>query len=223
MKPLESKECRSWLEVKILSITNALRWIGGSLFLALCVVGIVIRFASAGSLSIVWLHVAEALSVGSMMCALAWLLLDTVPAFVILILFKKYMFGQRQHEANHDLLHVEKLILMDKIVLRQAETWLSIKTDRIKNRMTVFFGGPEKLAIFALAGLGWLVWKEFPTHYEKWTLDALQIAMMLLGGAAIGGLFSLADMRNISYQRELLTMALARLDGSAHETEKIVR
>ena len=102
---------------------------------------------------------------------------------------------------------------MDKTALRQAETWLSIKTDRLKTRMTVLFGGPEKLAMFALAGLGWLVWKEFPISQEKWIQDALQLTMMFLGGTALGGLFSLRDMHNITYQRQLLTMALVRLDS----------
>lgn len=212
MKPLRAEACQTWLETKILAITNALRWIGGILFLALCVIALVVRFTLSDDPSRIWLYLAELFSLGSMLCALTWLVLDTVPALVMLILFKKYMFGRRQHEANHDLGHVEKLLELDQIALRQAETWLSIKIDRIKARMTMIFGSPDTVVKVGLVVLSFLVSHDLPVRHDGWGYDALLYGTMFLGGLAIGGLLSIGDMQNISYQKELLMMALARLD-----------
>lgn len=218
MKPLDSAECRTWLEIKITKITNVLRWIGGSLFLALCAIALIVRFVLPPDPSRAWWYVAQALSIGSMMCALLWMALDAVPPFFMLARIQKYMPERRRKEAAHDLLHVEHLLHFNKTALRQAETWLSINVDRIKARMTMAFGGPDNLMKITLFGLSWIMSKDFPWQHETWQQTAILFGTAFFGGVALGGFFSLNDMRAVAYQKELATMALARLDD---ETMKL--
>ena len=212
MKPLGADACRTTLESKILAVTNALRWIGGLLFVALCIIALIVRFLLSPNPSVVWWYVAQIFSAGSMICAFVWLVLDAVPPFVMVAQFRTYMTERRRREASHDLLHVEALLHFDRPALREAEAWLSITLDRIKARMTMAFGGPDNLSKFTLAGLAWMISKDFPLKHETWQQDALLFGTIFLGGMALGGFFSLADMRTIAYQKELTTMALARLD-----------
>ena len=44
--------------------------------------------------------------------------------------------------------------------LEQVQKLIQLKATRIRNRMGLFVGGPDKIALLSLAGVGWLALKE---------------------------------------------------------------
>lgn len=202
MRPIKTNACHTWLETKVQSLSKKLTWAGGAMYGAMLAIAASVHVLPEGSMSPEWFYVAGIAFIVATLCALTYLALTVVPSFVMLVFFKEYMFRQRQFEACHDLAHVNELINVDPAILGQADLWLSERIDRIRRRMTLVFGGPEKVAIITLAGIGWLVWKEFPATQEPWIQRGLQFGVCFIAGSAIGAMFSQSELHTLNYQRE---------------------
>jgi hypothetical protein len=64
--------------------------------------------------------------------------------------------------------------------------------------------------------MGWSVYKEFPSGASDGVSMAIQYGIALVGGLAFGSVLMNSVLRRYSYQRDLLALALTKLenDGS---------
>jgi hypothetical protein len=83
-----------------------------------------------------------------------------------------------------------------------------MKQKLIEHRMGFFFGGSDKIALFAVVGAGWLAWKEIGRDITSWTLSPTLLGACFLTGLALGGMMSRTVLARIAYQRGLLTLAI---------------
>jgi hypothetical protein len=71
----------------------------------------------------------------------------------------------------------------------------------------MFFGGVDKVALFALVGIGWSVAAEI----QKGVLAAYPYVtacgIAALAGLALGGLVSRGDLHRLLYQRDLIAIS----------------
>lgn len=214
MKPLSPKQSRSWFEAQVLRVTNMLRWVGGGMFfLMLLFVAPVLVWPSLRASQELALVVRTA-GLLSMLCAMLWLILDMLPGIVTLVFARKYAIRRQLLEAAQDLTHVESLAQEGLAALQFAKQWIAIEMDRVNARLTMMFGSPDKVAIASLAALGWNAWKESHAIGADWIGTVAQIVLAFLGGAAIGSLFARDRLAQLSYQRDLLSMAISQLEAA---------
>lgn len=219
MTPLGPAEARTWFEERVLQLTNVLRWVGCSLFVLLVITaGVVMVWPQARSHQ--WIVVfAQVLGLVSTLCALAWIVLDTIPVFVSLVLARQYSARRQTLAAAHDLDHVQALLSENAKVLQLAGKWLETEIARINARIGAFSGSPDKLAFISLAGLGWSAWKETYVLASGWLATTVQFGLAFLCGGAIGCLFLRERLTRLAYQRDLLNLATSLLK-SVGDTEQ---
>lgn len=214
MKPLSPKKSRSWFEAQVLRVTNALRWVGGGMFfLMLLFVAPVLVWPSLRASQELALIVKTA-GLLSLLCAMLWLILDMLPIIAILVFARKYAMRRQLLDAAQDLTHVETLAQEGLATLQFVKQWISIEMDRVNARLAMMFGSPDKVAIASLAALGWNAWKESHTLGADWISTVAQIILAFLGGAAIGALFGRDRLAQLTYQRDLLSMAISQLEAA---------
>ncbi|MCD9123701.1 hypothetical protein [Cupriavidus sp. UGS-1] len=209
MKPLPHSEARSWLEIKILKLTSALRWIAGAIFLFLVFVAGLITIWPESRIPAV-VVAAQILGISSVVCAVSGLVLDVVPAIVTVVLADKYAQRRQVLAVKHDLEHVEALLREPSGAMEIACNWLDAEIRRINARLGLFAGSPDKLAFISLAGLGWAAWKETEAIASGWLATSVQFGLAFLCGGAIGGLLLRDRLTRLAYHRELLDMALTQ-------------
>ncbi len=224
MKPLPHAEARSWLETKIMKLTSVLRWIAGTLFLFLVFVAGLITIWPETRIPAV-LVAAQIVGLLSILCALAGLVLEVLPAIVTVALADKYAQRRQVLAVKHDLGHVETLLRESSTVMEIAGRWLDAEIKRINARLGLFAGSPDKLAFMSLAGLGWSAWKETGAIVSSsgWFGTSVQFGLAFLCGGAIGGLLLRDRLTRLAYHRELLDMALSQQKKAtaAVETESL--
>lgn len=102
-------------------------------------------------------------------------------------------------------------VVLKKNCLKKTDKLLSIKIERLKGHLGFFLGGADKVAILALAGMGWAAWKEFQSIGSGWRQDVFLYGLAFTGGLAIGGALLNVVVRRYCYQRDLLSLALDRV------------
>jgi hypothetical protein len=142
--------------------------------------------------------------------ALLSLVLEIIPSAVSLSRFDTYAYKIRKMELEHDMRGAEQLLQFDLAALQFADKWLSLRIERMKLRMGIFVGGSDKVAIFALAGTGWTAWHNLPTFGSSWRDNVYLYPLAFLAGLAIGGMCINSLIKKLSYQRDLLTIAIQR-------------
>jgi hypothetical protein len=210
-KEIDGASTQTALAKTIAVITNGLRWVGGGGFLLLCALALMVRLSHSSNE--LWLTVALSLAVIQSTAALAWMILDTIPSAIFLLLFRSHMFRQGLLEMAHDFAHAEDLRRFDLASLKQAEQWLSIRIDRMKSRLIFGVGGSDKVAVIAMVAGAWAVWNNFPKAGMEWMQQTYLIGSAALGGLAIGAMFANALIRQWSYQKELLAIAIFQLEN----------
>lgn len=91
--------------------------------------------------------------------------------------------------------------------LSLCDRWLEGEVKQIEGRLSMFFGGIDKVALFTLVGLGWAVSQEaqksvFAAHPN---LTICGIAFFV--GLALGGMVSRASLQHLVYQRDLIALS----------------
>lgn len=206
MSPVSGDRMRSSFEWKMTRITWVLRGISLALFLLLFSLALWIHFV--GTLHGFWQDIAIVAGLGSMAFAMLGLILDTLPSFLEILNLRNKAFRHFQLEIQHDSAHVAELLLYKTEVLERARQWLTFKIERIKDRLGIFLGGADKVALFALATMGWSAWKEFSELDSSWEHDLFLYGAAFLCGITIGGVFLNAIMQRYSYHRDLIDLAL---------------
>lgn len=103
-------------------------------------------------------------------------------------------------------------------ILEEAAKYLRLKISRMKGRISLFFGSPDKAALFSLAGMGWLVFKELsPKNKDallsNFSLGVLNVETMVfyaiafLTGIALGSVIMNGMIQRYSYQLDILDLA----------------
>lgn len=206
MKPIGADQVRTKLEGWITRLTWWLRISALSLFVILG--GIAFWVSYVAPLHGIWREIALGSGLIGIVLALLILVLDTVPTIVTICNFRDDALRRFQLEIQYDLTHVAELTYFPKGILERAQQWLGIKIERIRSKIGIFFGGADKIALFALAGIGWAVWKEFPADVTSSKHGLFVVGVALMGGIAIGGVLLNAVMQRYVYHQELLTLAL---------------
>ncbi|WP_159696971.1 hypothetical protein [Massilia sp. 9I] len=142
--------------------------------------------------------------------ALSWMFVDTVPVAVSVMRFDTYAYQRRKREIEYDLGHLEGLVGFDPAILKLTDKWLALKIERMKMRIGNYLGGSDKVAVFALVSAGWTVWKNFPQSSLSWQGQAYLLGLAMLVGLATGGMLVNRAIRLLTYQRDLLALAMLK-------------
>ncbi|KVC18358.1 hypothetical protein WS58_21115 [Burkholderia pseudomultivorans] len=213
MHPLPPGALQTALSRSIAPISAVFRWISVALYFILLGFAGWVRFIRP--VHGIWLNIAVGTGIASMLFALSFLLLDLVPMIAMLFRFRKNALKTLLLEIEHDSEHAKALATYDRRLLQRTDAWLSMKIERVKNRLGFFIGGGDKAAILALAGMGWATLREVTNLQAGLLQDAFLYGVAFLGGLAIGGLMLNVVVQRYSYQRDLLALALDKLDRQA--------
>jgi hypothetical protein len=148
------------------------------------------------------------------LAAVSWMIVDIVPAAVSVIRFDTYAYRRRKREVEHDFGHLGALAVFDLKVLQLTDKWLALKIERMKMRIGNYLGGSDKVAVFALVSAGWTVWKNFPQSNLSWQAQAYLVGLAMLVGLAVGGMLVNRAIRQLSYQRDLLALAMLQVQNA---------
>lgn len=123
-------------------------------------------------------------------------------------------------EIERDNIHVAALTNFRKKELEKAKYLIQLKSTRIRNRLGLFVGGPEKIALFSLATLGLATYKDLSSVSATvagngivvWGValhDVLWYVAAFLTGIALAAVLMNKLLQHYIYQMELLDMAIS--------------
>lgn len=147
------------------------------------------------------------------------MLIDMGMGFFQLARFKTESFRLLLLEVQIDKTNVESIAVFERKTLEEAKEWLEIKCSRIKSKISLFFGNPEKIALFSLVGFGWMTFKEFfngkiPESIPSVSSDPahfiLLIVVALFTGVSIGAMLLNWQLKRYTYYMEIIGMALKK-------------
>ncbi len=211
-KEFDSDGAKSDVEKTATKIAYGLRWAMGCEFLLLCLLAFAARLPHADIE--MWSNVAVVPLIALAVTLFVWAMLEIAPRAAFLFVIKPYMFRLSLREMTHDLAHAEELHRFDLAALKLAEHWLAIRIERLKIRLVFGVGGSDKVALLAVVAGAWMVWNNFPNQQAESIQKAYQIGGAIIGGLAIGGLFVNALIKQWSYQKDLLSIAIFQLDNA---------
>ena len=213
---------KSQPERKAETASKAIMLAGVVTFLLLCALASWHKFISplpdsARNLTL-WLCVL------SMGLPLLSMLLDIAVLAAGVLKFKERQLTRFLSEIGHDESHVNALVSAPKKELEIVKRLLELKVTRIRNRLVLFVGGPDKVALFSLAATGWAVYKALTTKESllvaikgpfstEGTLDVygiLQYILAFLTGIALGAVMTNIQLQRYIYQLELLDLVISR-------------
>lgn len=210
MKPLPVSALVTRFDRIFARAANWLRWSGFGLFLGILAFAAWVKVR--GPLHGGWLTAALALCLASMALAMLSIVVDAIPNLVTIVRFRKVARRRLLLEIDHDLKHTQTLVTFERRLIEKTDKLLSIKIERLKGHIGLALGGADKIALFSLAGMGWAALQEIHQIGLGWRHDALIYGLAFMGGLAIGGVLLNDVIRRYSYQRDLLTLALERLE-----------
>jgi len=214
--PITAKKSKTKLENVTGGITKYLTLAAFGLFIIL---GSLALWHKISPLSDSWKVVAIIIGYMTMILPMASILIDTLIMSISLIRFKTESFRLLLLEIEHDKENIERLTCFNKKHLEEAQAWLQLKSTRIRNRMGVFIGNSEKIALFSLASFGWSIWKELSgkTLESKLSItsgDPTQNVLIwvtaFLTGIALGAVLINFQLRRYTYYLELIELALKK-------------
>lgn len=193
-----------------------LRFFAAALFVSTGLIGVLVITSTAKFRlgDIIFMSLVAVVALGLLAA-----LLDSVLelGFVVLKLKKPGAFVQAEIGSDHEL--AAALARHRTSVLKDAADWLERRIKQHERRLIRYFGGPDKLALIAVAGGAWLVWKEaqkqvghIPTDYMTWV--AAFFTGLVIGGMALNKLVD-----RLCFARDVIQMALG-LKTSLEERSK---
>lgn len=121
-------------------------------------------------------------------------------------------------EVDWDLSQAAMLERLNKTDLMRAQEILELKSSRVQERIKLFIGGSDKIAVLAILGGAWLLYKELPAIFAFklgavaspdyfaqlviWAVVAFSIG--IVAGAVASGY----RLRHYTYQIEVLKLHL---------------
>lgn len=121
-------------------------------------------------------------------------------------------------EVEWDLSQAAMLDSVNKTDLIRALEFFELKSSRVHDRIKLFIGGPDKLALLAIFGGAWLLYKELPAIFS-FKLEAvgsqdyfaqlfISIMLAFIIGILGGALALNYRLRHYTYQIEVLKLHL---------------
>jgi hypothetical protein len=148
----------------------------------------------------------------------AWILM-TIAAFFSLFSLGRVVYRNFLEQIDSDARYAATLNEFPEIELKRAKAALELKITRTRNRIGMFAGSPEKLALLALAGMGWVAYTSLAGKIPVFLVNGftganLVDALLVVGaGSLLGMTLGTAGlhmyMQRYVYQLELVNLALA--------------
>lgn len=146
---------------------------------------------------------------------------DFISNLVIFLQFRTDFLRRFLREIEHDQKHIDSLARHSRKSLNQANELIQLKATRIRNRLGVFVGGSDKIALVSIVGIGWGAFKElsaknqviFPNGLPDAVASpegALTLGFACFTGFAIGVVIQNFRVQRYAYQSELIGMALSQ-------------
>ncbi len=205
-KPLRIEEAETRLEKIFKKPARFLLGCSIVSFLTLGLVAAAVRWFDLSSE--IWLTTGFWLFGVSSSTAIIWMIVDMIPTVVGLFFFKDDLHRTRKLTFIHDLRHAADLHRFDIADLRLADQWLSLRIERMRLHLGLFIGGADKVAVLGLILGGWGIWISFPGSGFALEQFAYMAGSAFIGGLGIGGLLASVVIKELAYQRDLLTLAL---------------
>lgn len=147
------------------------------------------------------------------------MLFSIVRTVYVVARVKDDLLSEFLRQVDHDLKSVSVLAAYDTDTLESARVFLQFKCSRMKNRMSLLLGGPDKAALSSLLGLGLLcyqfIYKELGlrvlTDFLRGQIGfplVLISVVAVITGAAIGAVVMNFQLHRYLYQLELVELAL---------------
>ncbi len=219
MPPVGPKQTQTPFIRRTEKVTSWLIWSATALFIVLCILAAWHKWLSP--LVGIWRSIALLSGIGAMILPFLSMTAQIISALAIIFRFNRDSLDSLLLTIQHDGDYVNQLMAFDAETLESAQTWLQLQATRIKNRINILFGNPERTAFFSLAGMGWAVWKEFSaqqgTTISKQVIagwegmhDVFIYGTCLLAGLALGAVFMNFRLQRYSYQLELLALTISQ-------------
>lgn len=147
------------------------------------------------------------LTVICMLVAVLALSLQLVSALTSLLLYRRDAPRRRVLQFEHDLTNAKALAGVPSEALELADDWLAQKMKRIERRLSFFFGGADKIALFAIVGACWVTGKELLTSNTITASEPVLYGLAFLAGMTLGGVSLRLVADRFAYQRDIIALA----------------
>jgi len=219
MRPYKGKAAETSMEQWSIKIANWL--LIASVVLMVILGALAWRHNSGHPLDGTEKEVALGLSCIALILPMLSVLINIASGIWVLVKHQKKSLSYFLKEIENDEIHVSDLVVFPKADLENANRILQFKITRIKNRIGIFFGAPDKVALISLAAMGWSFFKEFNSRQTQSEItnvlqigaslnNLLQYVAAFFAGLAIGAILLNRQMQRYIYQSELLEMAISR-------------
>lgn len=161
----------------------------------------------------------QLLGVAAIVLPLAAWILMTIASFFSLFSLGRVVHRNFLVQIESDARYAATLNAFPEIELKRAKAALELKIVRTRNRIGLFAGSPDKLAMLALAGMGWVAYTSLAGKIPAFLTSGLTGASLIdavlvitaggLLGATIGTVGLHMYVQRYVYQLELINLALA--------------
>jgi len=140
---------------------------------------------------------------------LSWMIVDIVPDVVDMFIYKDDFHRTRKLALVHDLHQAKDLHRFEIAALKLTDHWLSLRIERMRLHLGLLIGGSDKVAVLALIVGAWGIWTSFPASGVTVAHYGYVVVGAAICGLAVGGLLANLVIKELSYQRDLLSLALS--------------
>lgn len=218
IREARTSEIKSKWERLATTISEALMILAGISFAILAALGTWNKFAST---------LPEEAKFIALFFGIVAMLLPVISMVIGIVLSIFSVFKMHSTEFERFLKEIEihqnwirSLNEYPQALLEEAARYLRLKISRQRNRISLFFGSPDKAALFSLAGMGWLVFKEINPKNKDALLANIAIGELnietlifyviaFLTGIALGAVMMNGFIQKYIYQLEVLELSQA--------------
>ena len=206
-KPLRVEDTESRLASMFRKPARYLLWCSALSCVALALLTVSARWLDLAA--DYWASTALFLFIGSAGTGLLWLIVDIVPDLVDMFVYKEDFHRARKLALVHDLHQAKDLHRFDNAALKLTDQWLSLRIERMRLHMGLLIGGSDKVAVLGLVLGAWGIWTNYPASGITLAHYGYMLVGGAIGGIGIGGLLANVVIKELSYQRDLLSLALS--------------
>ncbi|MFZ6733673.1 hypothetical protein ACO0LG_17230 [Undibacterium sp. Ji42W] len=189
-------------------------------FVLLALIIIFVLWHVISSLNKYAVIVALALGVAALVLPICAFLINIYSTIVNIKSLKVKSLDNFIIDIETDQKHVSELDSYSKKDLENAQRIIQLKITRIKNKVSLLIGSPDKIALLSLAAIGWTLLKVFssktpPVKFPEISLlstplyESLFCVAFLLALMAFTVIYLSRSMQAYVYQSEILDLAIA--------------
>ncbi|WP_137173433.1 hypothetical protein [Massilia sp. HP4] len=205
-KPLRVEDTESRLAKMLKKPARYLLWCSALSCVALALLTVLARWFDLSAAY--WASTALFLFIGSAGTGLLWLVVDTVPDLVDMFIYKDDFHRAKKLTLVHDLNQAKDLHRFDIAALKLTDQWLSLRIERMRLQLGLLIGGSDKVAVLGLLMGAWGIWTNYPASGIMLAHYGYVVVGGALAGIGVGGLLANVVIKELSYQRDLLSLAL---------------